>query len=466
MDQKESNPIKKENILCPYCRVSDTKQSIRTNWFIVEKRDRDTHPFQYKWLNEHYKYINPLHYAIWTCDSCGFTDYIEKYVKYSYNISLDYPLKNTFSTIIIQKPEFIEKVMEKYLNTSDLHTKSIYQLFILIYLTEEQDHTLQIKEELARIYLRLAWLYREIKTNNNDIVYEEKSSMKDSFIEEFDAFSSHFNLFRQHFALFKENLRIKFIKKLDVSDVELHILNNFFDQYIEGAEKIMINFEQENKSLYDNILENGLTTNENIDDVGIDLTFMQETKKIWPGIMMSEMNALLKSNSYFLDLINNGFYDEILKKKLKVFEIVAINFYRVNYFSKTTNFLDKITKILSELFKQKNMQLEQYNRSYKDVCIKINQMKTEAKKSSALLDEKKKLEVKIQIRRNELKQIKEYATLFQRMKEKAHHNDHELQIRKAREVLDKSQGINSEGKVNLLREKGFSEKLIEEIVHQ
>ena len=465
MDPKEASPIKKENILCPYCRVSSSKTSIRANWYIVEKRDRDTHPLHYKWLNEHYKYINPLHYAIWTCDSCGFTDYIEKYVKHSYNVNSDYPLKNTFSNIILTKPDLIEKVMEKYLQTNDLHTKSIYQLFILIYLTEEQDHTLQIKEELARIYLRLAWLYREANKSDDDTVYEEKNSMKDSFIDEFDAFSSHFNLFRQHFDLFKENLKTKFIKKLDVSDVELHILNNFFDQYTENAEKIFLSFEGENKALYDNILENSLNGDDDIDDVGIDLIFLQDIKKIWPGIMMSEMNALLKSNEYFLDLINNGFYDEILKKKLKVFEIIAINFYRINYFSKTMNFLDKVTKILSEAYKQKNMQLEQYTRSFKEVAIKLNQMKSEALKNSALADEKKKLEVKIQTRRNELKIIREYATLFQKMKERSHKHDHEIQIRKAREVLEKSQGMNNKEQITLLREKGFSEELIEEMIH-
>jgi len=125
---------------CPVCERKFTVTRVRTSHCIVDKRDED--------FCIHYQGINPYLYAVWVCPYCGYA-----------------ASENIFSEINKEGKEIIAlalKGKEIKINFSGERPIEIgiasYKLAIYCCELQEYKHSI-----LAGLYLKTAWLYRELK---------------------------------------------------------------------------------------------------------------------------------------------------------------------------------------------------------------------------------------------------------------------------------------------------------------
>lgn len=136
-----------KEVNCPCCDNKFTVQMVRTTIIPLERIEND--------LRERYKGFEPLWYMLWGCPHCGYTNFYVQFLQANKKIK-EYVQEN--SSIIIDNFTLV------YSNPRNLYEvfDSYYQfLFIL---ENSQSPSL----ELAKVWLRLSWLYRDAGDVENE----------------------------------------------------------------------------------------------------------------------------------------------------------------------------------------------------------------------------------------------------------------------------------------------------------
>ncbi|MFT8322928.1 MAG: DUF2225 domain-containing protein [Bacillus sp. (in: firmicutes)] len=139
-------PLYDKKCTCPLCNTSFTTKKIRTRFIKMTNLDTDFFPT--------YADHNPLLYYINVCPDCGYSFHDET----SANLSLN------------EKMLLIEKVCNRWTPRSFGGNRSVrdamisYKLAAYCALLRKEKHII-----VAGLYIRLAWLYRSIKENEQEI---------------------------------------------------------------------------------------------------------------------------------------------------------------------------------------------------------------------------------------------------------------------------------------------------------
>ncbi len=159
MEQKKT-PFITVTVTCPICAGQFPSYKFKAGLYAVLDKETDQHPKSYKWTDPEFSSINPLHYSMWRCPKCFFTDFSENFEK------------KTDSKILamrkLYKPAEILAIpfMSEILRYTDINIPS-FETTVNLYLTAAFINEIPTRPEdksyfkLARIYLRIAWLYRE-----------------------------------------------------------------------------------------------------------------------------------------------------------------------------------------------------------------------------------------------------------------------------------------------------------------
>ena len=159
MEQKKT-PFMPVTVTCPICMSQFQSYKIKGGLYAVLDKESDQRPKSFKWTEPEFSQINPLHYSMWRCSTCYYTDFSENFER------------KTDSKIMalrkIYKPGDALKMpfMSEILRYTDLNVPS-FETAVNLYLTSAYINEMPTRVEdksyfkLARIYLRIAWLYRE-----------------------------------------------------------------------------------------------------------------------------------------------------------------------------------------------------------------------------------------------------------------------------------------------------------------
>lgn len=126
-----------KKVKCPVCEGTFETIKIMSSGIIVEKKDEDFCPY--------YKGTNPILYSAWVCPHCGYANFEDKFEGIS-----DKDAKKIKEVI---KPKWTSR------DFSGERTNNIaIEAFKLVLLSAQVRNAK--KTEIARICMRIAWLYR------------------------------------------------------------------------------------------------------------------------------------------------------------------------------------------------------------------------------------------------------------------------------------------------------------------
>lgn len=173
------SPFVEKPIACPACKTESNQKFFRHRLFVAEEKESDEHVVRYKWLESDVQKVNPAYYVFYSCPHCYFTDTTEDYASTETALSTVHAL-NTFrkeahkSILIPFLGQHINHEIVDFESALNLHLLAIH-----LYLLPDEDNRDHYK--LARLYLRVAWLFRERANapSEQEATQEEAASVQD-----------------------------------------------------------------------------------------------------------------------------------------------------------------------------------------------------------------------------------------------------------------------------------------------
>jgi uncharacterized protein (DUF2225 family) len=156
---KLSSPFVHKPVMCPACKKEYPQRYFRQRLFIPEEREADHHVTRYTWTSDTVERVHPPYYFLFFCPYCFFVDTTEDYV---------HPFDGDYGGEALRafkKAEGPEKAIVQLLGGQVYYDVIDHESALALHLLAIHVHRLPQKEvdhhKVGRLYLRLAWLYRE-----------------------------------------------------------------------------------------------------------------------------------------------------------------------------------------------------------------------------------------------------------------------------------------------------------------
>jgi uncharacterized protein (DUF2225 family) len=160
MSDELQSPFIEKTLPCPACGQAAPQLFFKSRLFVPGERESDQHVLTYNWLVPNVRQVPPAFYAVLKCPTCHFADLREDFLT---------PAENPFNRRLVkafkaagQKDRLIMELLARHIQYPELDFGSALNLhFLALYaqtlLPAESCDTYKI----ARLLLRIAWLYRE-----------------------------------------------------------------------------------------------------------------------------------------------------------------------------------------------------------------------------------------------------------------------------------------------------------------
>lgn len=310
MTENISTPLNTKSLHCPSCgkRVQVTYlPSESARLYASEQHEPDKHAISWKWKNPIWSDINPYHYTLWFCPECYYTDFEEDFRHDHSNP------RNKISTLkpMIANEKAKEKSIINFLGKdidfNNMTTIMAIKTFLLAIFIQEmitdikkdnEYHHTRDWNKLGRLYLRLAWIYRENKSD----IHIQKESNKFNLIDE----SLH--ELRQSIAIAKNKIKdCENLVNVSIKDTEDMLLSKIFtakNQTIDNLEKLSATL---NTTITKIKTEMGDTTEESEIDKEIK-ELMLSLSTLWPEAIFNEEKAMRQAIKFYAMTADNDTY--------------------------------------------------------------------------------------------------------------------------------------------------------------
>lgn len=174
------DPFLRRKVACPICGHSTEQRGLKTNLFRAESKDQDLRPHGFRWELKNLASFHPPFYYVWYCPKCYFAAGRQFY---------EDPLNNCF----LPMRKFVDGIVKKYkeepiskkivnLCTSDIDLDHFtflqafkLHLLAIFWLEGFKEFTERDAMNLARYYLRVAWLFRDLSEDEEAMKAEGPS---------------------------------------------------------------------------------------------------------------------------------------------------------------------------------------------------------------------------------------------------------------------------------------------------
>ena len=165
------SPFVNKSIVCPLCRKGTRQRFFRQRMFMPEVKESDQHVTAYKWLVNDVRRVHPPYYGVIHCPYCRYTDMADDFEGAANTPSFPEVVRGI-------RHERLDKVVVQLLgdviNYQDIDFQSALNLHLLAILFQQlAAEDLQDTYKIARLYLRVAWLYRERASGQGEVVGPE-----------------------------------------------------------------------------------------------------------------------------------------------------------------------------------------------------------------------------------------------------------------------------------------------------
>lgn len=310
MTDNIATPLRTKNFHCPACGKSAPityLPSESSRLYTSENHEPDKHTTKWKWQNPIWSDINPYLYTLWFCPECYFTDFEEDFKHDHSNprnkISALKPLvlneKEKENSVI----NFLGKDIDYKKMTPIMGIKTfLLAIFIQELITDikkdnEYHHT-RDWNKLGRLYLRLAWLYRENKSDNHLAKEANKFTLVDESLHEL----------RQSINITKNKIKnCEDLVNASITDTEDQLLSKIFTaktQTVENLEKLAV-------TLNATIVKIKTEIGENKDESELDKelkTLMIDLSTMWTEASFTEEKAMRQAIKFYSMTAENDTY--------------------------------------------------------------------------------------------------------------------------------------------------------------
>lgn len=157
-------------IPCPVCEEQGRHLYIKSKLYAPSEKESDQHIKYYTWIDPDFQGINPAHYFLWICQFCHFTDITSDYEEPSRDLKNN-TIKEHYLNMGKKDKEFVG-IMAKHIDPFHMTFETSMNMYLAAAYTQElpKDPNLRNIPKLARLYLRMAWLWREISPQSSEEV--------------------------------------------------------------------------------------------------------------------------------------------------------------------------------------------------------------------------------------------------------------------------------------------------------
>lgn len=305
------SPFFQTRVECPVCKSLNEFETVKVGAYVESGREADFCPTGIKWRFPRYQEYNPLVFFTATCPSCFYTREMNNNFK-------DWKNDNNFKTYKLKtiKDKHLEQLSQsdsalKQLGSGmDLtrrpNESAIIKLHLAIF--DELLSERFSKLDLARWYLRIAWVYRDLGSSESP----NTSFLKSTMIE----IESKYNLLWQtieslteHSAVFRKHLEAQFETDKISAELKAQMLP-FKGRFAENLISLNANVDAtvQQFKLIEKVLEEYKTatlgTQESSGGTGGGNSsafsdFMLPLKKKWDSIAANEHQALERAVEYY-----------------------------------------------------------------------------------------------------------------------------------------------------------------------
>lgn len=177
------SPIALSRVACPICRTVNEFETVRPGAYLEEGTDTDFRPLSRRWSNPRYQSVNPLLYFMATCSTCFYTREFNRVFRDPATVP-EYPedsqktLRTKHLAMLADSGSVARRLGSSLWPDSFPIQTAISKLLLGIL----DEHLLErpSNSDLARWYLRIAWLFREAQPHNgHDLTSPSVQSRRD-----------------------------------------------------------------------------------------------------------------------------------------------------------------------------------------------------------------------------------------------------------------------------------------------
>lgn len=312
------NPFYLTKIECPICKTINEFETIRVGSYFENGRDTDFCPKDVTWRYQRYQSYNPLLYFTAVCSNC----YYAREFNNSYK---EWKNDNNFRSFRLKMlkekhldhlatSDSVIKMMAKTIDTANYPNESaIIKLLITIYDELLCDRVNNL--DLGRFYLRIGWIFREFKNEENPnqsfvkgLLHEVDNSFL-SFKDNAQTSLSQFDKFAAHIQAHFETTEVS-------SDTKAKML-----AYRDKIEEAMSSFRGKFDDIKNDMIAFGdLLTEYKASTLGFDEAsdgfgfhgyhsfgeFLSQLQKSWSDAVTNEKEALEKAVLYYKKAFESG----------------------------------------------------------------------------------------------------------------------------------------------------------------
>ena len=176
------SPFFLTKVECPICKTINEYETIKVGAYSETDQDTDFCPTSRTWRNPRYQAYNPLLFFVATCSNCFYTREFNNQFKEWKNDSYfkTYRLKivkERHLEMLASSESIIKKIGSELDAGRFPHETAVLKLILAIITCGHPDSDNHL--DLARFYLRIAWLFRDMDRGENPNVQLMKGYLSD-----------------------------------------------------------------------------------------------------------------------------------------------------------------------------------------------------------------------------------------------------------------------------------------------
>ncbi|MBU0553681.1 DUF2225 domain-containing protein [Myxococcota bacterium] len=154
------SPFFQKTISCPACGEPASHTLLSSALYYSAEKESDGHTSRYGWRKTDVKKTHPPLYSLISCPLCMFTDLVGDYTKAPNTSKSRATIKN-YKNMLPSEQKIIRFIYSLIHLERRSHADALAQHLIALFIYEQTPEEDQDIRKIARLFLRIAWIYRE-----------------------------------------------------------------------------------------------------------------------------------------------------------------------------------------------------------------------------------------------------------------------------------------------------------------
>jgi uncharacterized protein (DUF2225 family) len=312
------SPVFLSKVECPICKTINEFETIRVGAYTESGRDTDFCPTGRQWRNPRYQAYNPLLYFIATCDNCYYTrEFTNNFKEWKEDSNFKtYRLKTVKEKHLdhLAQADSALRIIGEVIDANRYPNETAILKFLLA-IYDERLNEKPVDLDLARFYLRVGWIFREMGTGgdpNQQVVKGYLTDIDDNFTSLHGSLETVneqlLRLDKLIASQFDDNkisaeLKSHLYPLKDKHDNEaksLRELLSLVDGKIDALEDISNEYKKMALGTADGDVQAGFQKYRSFSD------FLMELRPRWDGIPINELEALKMAVKHYKTAYEEG----------------------------------------------------------------------------------------------------------------------------------------------------------------